>query len=383
MSNLQPAMSIDFQKIPSPCYVLSEDLLFNNLSKLQAFQQDAGVHIICALKGFSFHAVFPLVRQYLHGATASSLHEAMLVHEKMGLKAHTYCPIYLPKEFDAIQDISSHITFNSLSQLEQYRAEMKPDISYGIRVNPGYSEIKTDLYNPASPNSRLGIPLEQLGDSLPDGIEGLHFHAMCENNSHTLERLLQVFSEKYDHLIRQAKWVNMGGGHLITHKDYDIQHGVEVLKKFRAKYPHLEEVILEPGSAIGWQTGYLTSTVIDIVYNGEYPTAMLDVSFTCHMPDCLEMPYQPKVLGETENGKFEYNLGGMSCLAGDVMGTWKFDKELKVGDKIVFDDMIHYTMVKTTTFNGINLPVIGIWKINDSFELLETYGYEDYKKRLS
>jgi carboxynorspermidine decarboxylase len=372
-----------YQHIPSPSYVLEEEKLLNNLSLLKRVQEEAGIHIICALKGFSFHAVFPTVKKYLHGATASSLHEAMLVNDKMHVKAHTYCPVYVPNEFDEIQNISSHITFNSLSQYELYKSKMRSEISYGLRVNPGYSEIETDLYNPASPNSRLGIPRNLLSDILPEGIDGIHFHALCENTSHTLERVLESFSNLYHPLIQQAKWINMGGGHLITRKDYEPEHLIKILQAFKAKYPNIKEIILEPGSAIGWQTGVLVSTVVDIVPNGDFPTAMLDVSFTCHMPDCLEMPYKPTVLGATENGKYEYNLGGMSCLAGDFMGTWKFEKELKIGDRIVFDDMIHYTMVKTTTFNGINLPSIGVLNKQGSFELLQSYGYEDYKKRLS
>lgn len=374
---------INYHQIPSPSYVLEEDKLIKNLSLLKQVQQEADIHIICALKGFSFHRVFPTVKQYLHGATASSLHEAKLVFDEMQVKAHTYCPVYVPNEFDEIQDISSHITFNSLSQFELYKNKMRVDISYGLRVNPGYSEIETDLYNPASPNSRLGIPRNLLTDKLPDGIEGIHFHALCENTSFTLERVLDSFTKLYHPIIQQAKWINMGGGHLITRKDYDPNHLIKILKEFKSKYPNIEEIILEPGSAVGWQTGVLVSTVLDIVPNGVFPTAMLDVSFTCHMPDCLEMPYKPNVLYTVEDSAFEYNLGGMSCLAGDFMGTWCFENELRIGDKIVFDDMIHYTMVKTSTFNGINLPNIGIWKRDNTFELIQSYGYEDYKKRLS
>jgi len=372
-----------FDAIPSPAYVLEEEKLIRNLQLLKHVQEEANIQIICALKGFSFHAVFPLVKQYLHGATASSLHEAQLVFDKMQVKAHTYCPVYVPKEFEEIQDISSHITFNSLSEYERYKPQLRNDISYGLRVNPGYSEIETDLYNPASPNSRLGIARDLLSDKLPNGIEGLHFHALCENTSYTLERVLQNFTTLYDGLIKQAKWINMGGCHLITRKDYEPAHLIKILKEFKANYPNIEQVILEPGSAVGWQTGVLVSTVLDIVKNGETPTAMLDVSFTCHMPDCLEMPYKPAVLDTVEQSEYEYNLGGMSCLAGDTMGTWFFKNELKVGDKIVFDDMIHYTMVKTTTFNGINLPDIGILQTDGNYQILRQFGYEDYKNRLS
>lgn len=374
---------IDLSKIPSPSYVLEEEKLLKNLSLLKQVQAEAGIHIICALKGFSYHHVFPTVKKFLHGATASSLHEAKLVFEEMGVKAHTYCPVYIPSEFDEIQSISSHITFNSLSEYERYKTKMSSNISYGIRVNPGYSEIQTELYNPASPNSRLGIPAGLLGDTLPQGIEGIHFHALCENTSHTLERVLESFVRLYHPLIQQAKWINMGGGHYITRKDYEPQHLIQLMKTFKAHYPNIEEIILEPGSAVGWQTGVLVSTVLDIVPNGAFPTAMLDVSFTCHMPDTLEMPYKPAIQGQVEKSPFEYNMGGMSCLAGDYVGTYCFEQELKVGDKIVFEDMIHYTMVKTTTFNGINLPNIGIWKTDDTFELIRSYGYDDYKKRLS
>lgn len=374
---------MNYNNIPSPAYVLEEEKLLKNLSLLNRVQNEAGIHIICALKGFSFHAVFPLVKQYLHGATASSLHEAQLVFDKMKVKAHTYCPVYVPKEFEHIQNISSHITFNSLSEYERFKPQMRNDISYGIRVNPGYSEIETDLYNPASPNSRLGIARNLLSDTLPEGIEGIHFHALCENTSYTLERVLASFENLYHPLIQQAKWINMGGGHLITRKDYEPEHLIKILKAFKAKYPNLQEIILEPGSAVGWQTGVLVSTVLDIVHNGKIPTAMIDVSFTCHMPDCLEMPYKPIVLNTVELSKHEYNLGGMSCLAGDVIGTWFFEQPLQVGDKIIFDDMIHYTMVKTTTFNGINLPDIGILKKDGNYQLVRQFGYEDYKNRLS
>ncbi|MBK9329677.1 MAG: carboxynorspermidine decarboxylase [Sphingobacteriales bacterium] len=376
-------MNIDYTKIPSPSYVMEEEKLLSNLTLLKQVQADAGIHIICALKGFSFHHVFPTVKKYLHGATASSLHEARLVFEEMGVRAHTYCPVYVPSEFDEVQSISSHITFNSISEYERYKDKMLPSVSYGFRVNPGYSEIQTELYDPASPNSRLGIPSGLLGDTLPEGIAGIHFHALCENTSYTLERVLESFVKLYHPLIQQAKWINMGGGHCITRKDYEPKHLIQLMRSFKAQYPNIEEIILEPGSAVGWQTGVLVSTVLDIVHNGAFPTAMLDVSFTCHMPDTLEMPYKPVIRGQAEKSLFEYNMGGMSCLAGDYVGSYCFENELKVGDTVVFEDMIHYTMVKTTTFNGINLPNIGIWKTDNTFELIRSYGYEDYKNRLS
>jgi carboxynorspermidine decarboxylase len=374
---------IDYKQVPSPCYVLEEYKLLENLSLLKRVQEEAGIHIICALKGFSFHSVFPTVKKYLHGATASSLNEARLVYEKMGVKAHTYCPVYVPDDFEEIQTISSHLTFNSLSQWERYKSEVRADISCGLRVNPGYSEISTPLYDPASPSSRLGIPHYLLGETLPAGIEGIHFHALCENTSYTLERVLESFIKLYDPLIKQARWINMGGGHYITRADYEPEHLIQLLKSFKARYPNVEEIILEPGSASAWQAGVLVSTVLDVVPNGNIPTAMVDVSFTCHMPDCLEMPYKPNIRGQVSKSDYEYNIGGMSCLAGDYIGTWFFEKELKTGDRIVFEDMIHYTMVKTSTFNGINLPSIGIWRSDNTFELVRSFGYEDYKNRLS
>jgi len=376
----------DFSKVPSPCFVLDEALLIQNLNILKNVQKEAGVQIICALKGFAFHEVFPLVAKYLKGATSSSLHEARLVNEKMNIAPHTYCVAYVPADFEEILELSSHLTFNSLGEWNRWKSVVKRSgkkVSCGLRINPGYSEVETALYDPASSTSRLGIPREQLGDHLPEGIEGIHFHALCENDSYTLERLLVVFEEKYSSLIRQAKWVNMGGGHLITREGYDTAHLVTLLRGFRKRFPNLEAVILEPGSAVGWRTGYLLCTVLDIVNNGGLKTALLDVSFTCHMPDCLEMPYKPKILGEVEKGDYRYAMGGMSCLAGDFVDGFVFGKPLVVGQRLVFDDMIHYTMVKTSTFNGINLPSIGILQKEGSFRLLHTYGYEEYRSRLS
>ncbi|MCO5248376.1 MAG: carboxynorspermidine decarboxylase [Chitinophagales bacterium] len=376
-------MSVTWNKIPSPCYLLEEEKLISNLQLIKRVQEEAQVSVICALKGFAMHSVFPLVKKYLSGATASSLHEARLVYEKMGVKAHTYCVAYIPNDFEEIQKYSDYLTFNSLSEYERWKNKVHTNISCGLRVNPGYSEVTTELYNPCAPHSRLGIAGHLLGEHLPEGIEGLHFHALCENDSYTLEKVLASFTKLYDSFLRQVKWVNFGGGHLMTRKGYDVEHLIKILKDFRQKYPNIQEVILEPGSAVGWEAGYLVSTVLDIVQNNDIPIAILDVSFTCHMPDCLEMPYQPRILNTNEKGAFEYYMGGVSCLAGDYMGTWKFDKALKVGDKIIFDDMIHYTMVKTNTFNGINLPSIGIWRKNGEFELVNSYRYENYKNRLS
>jgi carboxynorspermidine decarboxylase len=381
---------IDFKEVPSPCYVMEEMLLVNNLEKLKYVQEQAGVDIICALKGFSMYSTFPIVKQYLAGSTASSLHEARLGFEEMGSKAHVYSPAYLEHEWEELTAYSSHISFNSLNQLAQFggRANAK-GISCGLRINPQYSEVETDMYNPCIAGSRLGITRKALGEKLPAGIEGLHSHTLCENDSHTLERTIDALVEKFGDLLPQIKWLNLGGGHAITRADYDIEHLILILKRLKSQFPNLK-IVMEPGSAVGWQTGYLKSTVLDIVDSQGIMVAILDISFAAHMPDTLEMPYKPKILGahhEPVAGKPTYRFGGMTCLAGDFYGDYSFDNELKIGDTIVFDDMIHYTMVKTTTFNGVNLPSIGIWHNLENgnppkFELVKSFGYESFKDRL-
>jgi len=380
-------MSIPFDSIPSPCYLLDEKLLRNNLKLIKSVKDAAGIDIILAFKGFSMWGVFPIVREYINGATASSLHEAMLCFEEMKTKAHTYSAVYSDEDFDGILERSSHITFNSLSQYERFYPKIKASgkqVSVGLRVNPEYSEVTTELYNPCAPGSRLGITSEHLSDTLPEGVEGLHFHSLCESNSFDLEKTLVAFEARFGKYLHNLKWVNMGGGHLMTKQGYDTLHLVQLLKAFKTKYN--VEVILEPGSAFAWQTGYLVSTVLDVVENHGIKTAMLDVSFTAHMPDCLEMPYKPKVLGansEPDKNKPTYRLGGNTCLSGDYMGDWSFEQELKVGDNVVFDDMIHYTMVKTSTFNGVPHPSIGIWNDATGFKLIKKFGYENFRDRLS
>jgi carboxynorspermidine decarboxylase len=309
-----------------------------------------------------------------------------LIIEEMCCLAHVYAPAYKPEEFKEMMRYSSHITFNSLNQWEQFKPKIlanRRKISCGIRINPQYAEVETDMYNPCIAGSRLGVTREALGEKLPTGIDGLHFHTLCENDSHTLERTLAHVEEKFGDLLPQIKWLNMGGGHLMTRKDYDTNHLINLLKNFKNKYPNLE-IIMEPGSAIGWQTGYLVSKILDIVDAQGIEVAILDVSFSAHMPDTLEMPYKPKIWGATDEikGKPTYRMGGMTCLAGDFMGDYSFDNPLKIGDSIVFDDMIHYTMVKTTTFNGVGLPSIGIWKEDESFKLLKKFGFRTYKDRL-
>lgn len=370
--------------IPSPCFVLEEAKLRRNLELIDSVQKAAGVTIILALKGFSMYSAFPLVREYLSGATASSLNEIKLVNEYMGVKAHTYIPAYRDDEFDEIVERSSHLTFNSWNQWERFKDRAVGKVSCGIRVNPQYSEVATDMYNPCVPGSRLGATRDQLPDQLPDGLEGIHFHTLCENDSFTLERTLQALENRFADLLHQVKWVNFGGGHLMTREGYDTQHLISLLSAFRQKYN--VDIILEPGSAIAWQTGVLVSTVLDLLDSQGIHVAILDTSFAAHMPDTLEMPYKPRITDsyhEPVAGKPTYRLGGMTCLAGDFMGDYSFDKPLAVGDRLVFEDMIHYTMVKTTTFNGVNLPSIGIWKEDQQFQLVRSYGYESFKDRLS
>ena len=381
-------MKIDFSKIPSPCYVIDETRLRNNLTLIRDVKERSGAEIILAFKGFAMWGVFPILNEYgFKQATASSLCEARLAFEEMGAPAHTYAPVYTDDDIDAIIQLSSHITFNSLSQLERFHERVKDSgksISVGLRVNPEYSEVSTALYNPCSPGSRLGILAENLGDVLPQGVEGLHFHALCESDPSELQKVLASFEKLFGRYLSQVKWVNFGGGHLMTRKGYDTELLISIIKDFKSRYPHLQ-VILEPGSAFAWDTGFLVSTVEDIVDNKDIKTAILNVSFTAHMPDCLEMPYKPSIIGanDEEEGKPTYRLGGNSCLAGDYMGNWSFDQPLKVGDRIVFKDMIHYTMVKTNTFNGVKHPSIGIWNEKKGFILLREFGYEDYKTRLS
>ncbi len=380
-------MPINYNHIPSPCYVLDEALLRRNLQLINRVQQEAGVKVILAFKGFAMWAAFSLVNEYLSGATASSLNEARLCFEEMGTKAHTYAAAYLPQEFEQILDYSSHIVFNSLNQYTQFKKQVKqhPEpISMGLRINPGYSDVETELYNAASPVSRLGVGPELLVDGLPSEIEGLHFHVLCESDSYALEKVLEKMEERFGHLLPQVKWVNMGGGHLMTRTDYDLDHLIKTLKAFKEK--HQVDIIMEPGSAIAWQTGDLLATVLDVVVNGGVKTAILDVSFTCHMPDTLEMPYKPEVVGAQSgpvDGQHQYRLGGTSCLAGDFLTEYSFEGELKPGDQLILKDMMHYTMVKTTTFNGVAHPSIGIWKENGEFQLVRNFGYEDYKGRLS
>jgi carboxynorspermidine decarboxylase len=377
-------MSIDFSKIPTPCYVIDELLLRNNLELIKKVKEAAAIDVLVAFKAFSSWGVFPIFEEYGFGASASSLNEARLAFEELGVKAHTYSPAFEDKHIADILKYTSHISFNSLNQFRKYfKIATHKGVSIGLRVNPEFSDSSCDIYNPCKPGSRFGISAEQLGDDLPEGVEGFHFHTLFEADSFALEKVLEVFLTKFGRFLPRLKWVNMGGGHLITKKNYDTHHLIKLLIDFKNKY-HVG-IILEPGSAFTYQSGHLVSTILDIVENNGIKTAILDVSFTCHMPDCLEMPYKPSILGGTDErkGKPTYRMGGISCLAGDFMGNWSFDKELRPGDKIVFDDMIHYTIVKTTMFNGVHHPCIGIWNEPSGFKLIKEFKYRDYKKRLS
>ncbi len=395
-------MSIKFfqmKKFPNPCYVIEEDLLRRNLQLIHNVAEQANVEIILAFKAFALWKSFPIFREYITHTTASSLYEARLAYEDFGSPAHTYSPAYTDEEIDEIVRCSSHLTFNSLSQLERF-IDRADKVSCGLRVNPEYSEIETELYNPCAPGSRFGVLRNDLdkylattGKTLKEiGIEGFHIHCHCENGSDVFKRTLSHIEEKFGDLLPQLKWINFGGGHLMTRKDYDVQLLIDTLNSFHQRYPNLR-VILEPGSAFAWQTGPLYSKVVDIVENAGIKTAILNVSFTCHMPDCLEMPYHPAVRGaetlddedlprQIITSEHVYRLGGNSCLSGDFMGYWRFDHELKVGDEIIFEDMIHYTTVKTNMFNGIGHPSIGMLHSDGTFELYRKYEYNDYKERM-
>jgi carboxynorspermidine decarboxylase len=380
-------LKINYSQIPSPCFVIEEERFRRNLALIKHVSEESGAEIILAFKGFAMWGVFPILKEYINGASASSPDEARLCFEEIGVPAHTYSPVYKEADFESILKYSSHVTFNSMAQFHKYSAILTHyhrKISAGLRINPEYSEIGHDIYNPCSPGSRLGITADDLmKEEIPDGIEGLHFHVLFESDSYALEKVLDIVELKFSKYFHKLKWINMGGGHLMTRKGYDTGHLVKILNRFRERSGL--HIILEPGSAYAWETGELVSTVEDIVENKGIRTAILDVSFTAHMPDCLEMPYKPKIIGATDPipGKPTYRLGGNSCLSGDFMGEWSFGSELKPGDRIIFLDMIHYTMVKTTTFNGVRLPSIGIWTRENKFRLIKEFGYSDYKNRLS
>lgn len=384
--------TLTYKEIDRPMYVMEERLLRRNLSLIRSVMQRADVEIILAFKAFALWKTFPIFREYISSTTASSLSEVLMAYDKFGAKPHTYSPAYVDYEIDEIARRSSHLTFNSLSQYNRLHERVKhvnSQVSIGLRVNPGYSEVGTDLYNPCAPGTRFGVVPEALPDILPADIEGFHCHCHCESGADVFERTLAHIEAKFAPWFPQLRWVNFGGGHLMTRKDYDVERLVSILNGFHQRYSHLH-VIMEPGSAFAWQTGPLVSQVVDIVENCGIRTAILNVSFTCHMPDCLEMPYTPTVRGaeivEEEalsDTHYMYRLGGNSCLSGDFMGLWRFDHELQVGENIIFEDMIHYTTVKTNTFNGISHPAIAMVHQHDNeLEILRQYSSEDYLQRM-
>ena len=379
-----------FNQIKMPAYVLEEEKLRRNLSLIKGVADEAGIEIILAFKAFALWKTFPIFREYINSTTASSLSEARLAYEEFGAPAHTFSPAYTDLEIEDIARMSSHLTFNSLSQYSRHHTkalETNSNLKLGVRVNPEYSEVGTDIYNPCAPGTRFGVLASQLPERLPEDISGFHCHCHCESGADVFQRTLVHIEEKFSKWFDQLEWINFGGGHLMTRKDYDIRLLIDILKDFKKRYPNIK-VILEPGSAFAWQTGPLVSHVVDVVENKGIKTAILDVSFTCHMPDCLEMPYWPTVRGaetiEGEYGEGEniYRLGGNSCLSGDWMQSWRFDHALQIGETVIFEDMIHYTTVKTCTFNGITHPDICLLKKNGELQVLRHFDYQDYKNRM-
>ncbi|UCZ55587.1 carboxynorspermidine decarboxylase [Desulfurispirillum indicum] len=377
-------MSLDIAQVPTPCYVLEEEKLQHNLNILDRVQRESGAKILLALKGFAMWSTFPMIREVLHGTAASGLHEARLGCEEMGREVHTFSPAFTEESLREILGYSDHIVFNSFSQWErlQHVIREKEGVSCGIRVNPEYSEVEPPIYNPCVAFSRFGVTRDQFRPDLLDGLDGIHFHTHCEQNSDALERTLEVVEAKFSQFFSQLKWVNFGGGHHITRADYDVDRLIRIIQQFRHRYNL--EIYLEPGEAVGWQTGPLVASVVDVLHNG-MDIAILDASAAAHMPDVLEMPYRPAIRGAAEPGElpFTYRLGGNTCLAGDVIGDYSFASPLQPGDRIVFEDMTHYTMVKNNTFNGVPLPSIAIWRKSGRLDVVRKFGYEDYRMRLS
>lgn len=373
-------------------YIIEEARLRNNLRIISNVAKRADVEIILAFKAYALWKTFPIFREYISSTTASSLSEARLAFDKFGSKAHTFSPAYTDYEIEEIAACSSHLTFNSLTQYERLHEtarKQNPEISFGLRINPEYSEIETDIYNPCAPGTRFGVSADKLPKQLPEEIDGFHCHCHCENGSGVFVRTLAHIEEKFAGWFKQIKWINFGGGHLMTRKDYDIELLVNTLREFHNRYPWLK-VIMEPGSAFGWQTGPLVAQVVDVVEDKGIKTAILNVSFSCHMPDCLEMPYHPAVRGAKTieedidySVPYIYRLGANSCLSGDFMSAWQFDHELQIGENIVFEDMNHYTTVKTTMFNGISHPTLAMVRENtNELEILREYSPKDYIERM-
>lgn len=379
-------------QLTTPYYIVYEDKLRRNLELISEVARRSGAEIIMAFKANALWKTFMIMREYGVKFTASSLNELQLGNEELGCKAHSYCPAYTSSTIEKYLEGSTHLTFNSISQYERFKgyverynaeAESKGEtrVSPGLRVNPQCSVIETDIYNPALPGSRFGNTAEQIGERLPEGIEGLHFHQLCESSSYDLEKVLEAFERQFGKYLRQIKWVNMGGGHLMTREGYDTEHLISLLSGFRSRYPWLK-VILEPGSAFTWRTGDLITSVVDVVENQGIKTAIIDASFACHMPDTLEMPYKPAITESAPDGEYSYRLGGNSCLSGDFMGDWRFDHLLEEGEQLTLEDMNHYTTVKTNMFNGISHPALVLRHLDGTDEILREFSYRDYKDRM-
>lgn len=385
--------STTFENIHEPMYILEESRLRGNLELISRVARESDIEIILAFKAYALWKTFPIFREYVSSTTASSLYEARLGFEEFGAPVHTFTPALTDAEIDEISRYSSHISFNSLTQYGRFHEralKVNPKLKLGLRVNPEYSEVGTLLYNPCAPGTRFGITADKLPETLPSDITGFHCHCHCESGSDVFRRTLKHIEEKFSKWFPQLEWINFGGGHLMTRKDYDVDLLINMMREFHKRYPNLH-VILEPGSAFGWQTGPLVAQVVDVVEDHGIKTAILNVSFTCHMPDCLEMPYMPVVRGaniidnsshNTPHSTFVYRLGGCSCLSGDFMGSWAFDHELQVGENIIFEDMLHYTTVKTNMFNGIHHPAIALLHTDGELEVLRRFTYEDYKNRM-
>ncbi|MGN7760739.1 carboxynorspermidine decarboxylase [Paenibacillus sp. 22594] len=378
-------IDINISNLPSPAYLVDERLLTKNLETLNYVQEQTGAKILLAQKGFSMHALYPLVGKYLHGVTSSSLFEARLGYEEMGKEVHVYAPAYMDREFDELLTYTDHMVFNSFDQWARFKERVQnapKNISCGIRVNPEYSEIEVPLYDPCYNNSRMGVTLPNFRPEELDGIDGLHFHTMCEQNSDTLERTLKVVEEKFGEYLHGMKWLNFGGGHHITRPDYDLDTLIKCILHMKETYD--VQIYLEPGEAVALNTGYLVATVLDTMRNG-MDIAILDTSAECHMPDVLAMPYRPGIIGAGEPGEYPYTyrLGGMTCLAGDIIGDYSFKEPLKYGDKLVFLDMAHYSMVKNHMFNGVNLPAIASYNDEEGLKVIREFEYSDFSGRLS
>lgn len=378
-------LNFDIYKLPTPCYVIDETLLIKNLEILKSVIDKTGCHILLAQKAFSMFNVYPIIRKYINGTTASGLYEAKLGYEKMNGENHVYMPAYIDEDMDELIEICDHIVFNSTNQWKKYKNKIlsaNKRVSCGIRINPEYAEVETEIYNPCAKGSRLGTTIDKINESDLDGIEGIHFHTMCEQNSDVLKRTIKVVDEKFGKYISKMKWINFGGGHHITRDDYDINTLIECIMFFKNKYNI--DVYLEPGEAIALNAGFLVSKVIDIIEN-DINIAILDTSAACHMPDVLEMPYRPNVIksGLPNEKRYTYRFGGPTCLAGDIIGDYSFENKLQIGDKVVFCDMAIYSMVKNNTFNGMKLPAIIKCTKDKEIKIIKKFGYEDFKNRLS